>query len=72
MDLHRRVIGNADPHWMYDLAAMMIPLESHSFTGIRRASFYIASDPIFDLVEEKGRFADSETDELAIDARWSL
>ena len=60
--------GNSTHLWMYDFAALKALLEDVGFVGIRRCEFGDASDGMFALVEDHGRFFDGGERELAIEA----
>jgi SAM-dependent methyltransferase len=60
--------GDSAHLWMYDFAALKAPLEEAGFTGVRRCELGDASDPMFALVEDEGRFFDRGELELAIEA----
>jgi hypothetical protein len=55
--------------WMYDLALMSHLLTEAGFVDIRRCDFHDSSDPMFEKVEDRGRFYDSGERELAMQAR---
>ena len=66
--LMRDHCGNSTHLWMYDFAALKALLEDAGFVGIRRCEFGDASDGMFALVEDHGRFFDGGERELAIEA----
>ena len=67
--LLRSAFGNSGHMWMYDLALMSRLLEEAGFADIRRCDFCDSGDPMFDKVEDRGRFYDSGERELAMQAR---
>ena len=54
---------------MHDEASMTRLLRDAGFVAIRRCQFGDAQDPMFNRVEEHGRFFDTGHAELAIEAR---
>jgi hypothetical protein len=64
----RAVYGNTAHRWMYDYGLMANLLQTAGFSGIRRCRFGDAADPMFALVEDRGRFHDGDYDEVAIEA----
>jgi len=64
----RHRLGNSAHLWMYDFAALKELLETAGFVGVRRCEFGDCSDPMFGLVEDKGRFFEASERELAIEA----
>ena len=54
--------------WMYDFAALKALLEQAGFVDVRHCELGDASDAMFALVEDKGRFSESDERELAIEA----
>jgi hypothetical protein len=67
--LLRSAFGNSRHMWMYDLALMSRLLTEAGFVDIRRCDFHDSGDPMFEKVEERGRFHDSGERELAMQAR---
>jgi hypothetical protein len=57
---------------MYDFASLTPQLEAAGFVVIRRCELGDASDRMFDLVEDRGRFFDDGDRELAIEAAAPL
>ena len=55
----RRVFGNSAHLWMWDAMSMSNALVSVGFTDIRKCKFGDSGDPMFDLVEDFGRFEDA-------------
>jgi len=51
-----RFFSNAAHLWMWDEPALKTNLARHGFTNIRRCSFGDCEDPMFNLVEDAGRF----------------
>lgn len=49
-------LGNSRHLWMWDYKSIQNELERAGFQAIRRAKFGDSSDPMFELVEEKGRW----------------
>lgn len=49
-------IGNAHHLWMWDTKSLSMELEDAGFRDIRACSFNDASDKMFELVEDAGRF----------------
>ena len=66
--LVRDYYGNSTHLWMYDFAALKALLEQVGFTGIRKCELGDASDVMFTLIEDHGRFFESGERELAIEA----
>jgi predicted SAM-dependent methyltransferase len=67
--LLRAAFGNADHRWLYDEPLLAGLLTKAGFVGIRRCSIGDGGDPMFDHVEDKGRFYDHGEAELALEAR---
>ena len=67
--LLRNTFGHNRHLWMYDFELLRTLLEQAGFIGIRRCSFHDSGDPMFDAVEDEGRFFDSGSPELAIEVR---
>lgn len=65
----REKVGRSAHLWMWDFNSLAAALRHAGFGDIRRASFGDAADPMFALVEERGRFVDGDLVELAIEAR---
>lgn len=65
----RALFGNADHLWMWDYAGMKGELERAGFTQVRRAALGDSREPMFDRVEDEGRFFDNGRAEVAIEAR---
>ena len=57
----REVFGNSRHLWMWDERSLTKALSEAGFTDIRRCQFGDCSDPVFQSVEEMGRFVDGET-----------
>ena len=51
-------MGNSAHLWMWDEEAMMIELINAGFRQSRRAHYGDSKDPMFKLVEDKGRWQD--------------
>jgi SAM-dependent methyltransferase len=66
--LARRQFGRGEHLWMYDFGAVRSLLEASGFTGVRRCEIGDSGDPMFALVEDRGRFFDSGQPELAVEA----
>lgn len=64
----REYFGRSAHLWMYDFPCLKGKLEETGFSAIRRCEFGDATDKMFDLVEERGRFFDHGERELAIEA----
>jgi SAM-dependent methyltransferase len=67
--LLRSALGNSGHRWLYDAALMTTLLTDAGFVDIKRCAFNDSGDPMFDRVEDKGRFFDSGEAELALQAR---
>lgn len=65
--LRRRYSLNAHL-WMYDYASLKAQLEEAGFAAVRPCEPGDADDPMFALVEDRGRFFDGGERELAIEA----
>ena len=66
---HARAYFGHSPHlWMYDFDSLKAGLEDVGFVAIRRCDLGDASDRMFDLVEEPGRFFHGGERELAVEA----
>jgi SAM-dependent methyltransferase len=65
-----RVLGNSHHLWMWDFTSMERALEVAGFTAIRRCRRGDSGDPMFDKVEEEGRFVEEDSGivELAVQA----
>ena len=48
--------GNSRHRWMWDFSSLHYELKKIGFQNIRRAQFGDAKDPMFRLVEQKGRW----------------
>lgn len=70
--LARNCFGHSAHLWMYDFASLTPQLEAAGFVAIRRCELGDASDRMFDLVEDRGRFFDDGDRELAIEAAAPL
>jgi SAM-dependent methyltransferase len=68
----RAQIGNTAHLWMWDYPSMEQELKSAGFVDIRRAEIGDSADPMFDRVEERGRFFDGDIVETAVEARKPL
>ena len=60
-----RWLTTSEHQWMWDAPSLRKALEAHGFKMIRSCNFGDCEDPIFSLVEAKGRFANA----VAIEAR---
>jgi SAM-dependent methyltransferase len=49
-------LQTSEHRWMWDELSMSHALKEHGFTQIRRCSFGDCADPLFALVEDRGRF----------------
>lgn len=49
-------LGNSQHLWMWDYKAMHAELTNAGFTDVRRASFGDSPDPMFAMVEDRGRW----------------
>ena len=67
--LLRTAFGNSAHRWLYDAELLTRLLSEAGFTALRRCTFGDSGDPMFDRVEDMGRFFDSGEAELAIEAR---
>jgi predicted SAM-dependent methyltransferase len=65
----RAGLGNSGHTWMYDEAAMRKRLAEAGFVDVRRCDIGDSGDPMFDSVEDRGRFYESGERELALEAR---
>ena len=67
----RSGIGNSDHLWMWDETSMIEELKRAGFSQIRRCEIGDSGIPMFDAVEERARFYDTERNirECAIEAR---
>ena len=45
--------------WMWDSQSLKTALEQHGFKDVRRCEFGDCTDPMFQLVEDRGRFEDA-------------
>lgn len=68
MALLRTAFGSGHM-WMYDYATMTRLLANAGFVDIRHCEMGDSGDPMFDKVEDRGRFIDSGERELALQAR---
>src|SRR5262249_50061800 len=64
MALIRHCLGKNAHLWMYDFAALKALLEQVGFAGVRRCELGDADDPMFAVVEDRGRFFDGGEREL--------
>lgn len=60
----RAYLGNSPHLWMWDYKGLTMELEQAGFQMIRRCRFHDAQDPLFEKVEDAGRFENA----LAIEA----
>lgn len=67
--LLRAAFGNSAHRWLYDAPLLMKLLQEAGFTEIRRCEIHDSGDPMFDLIEDIGRFQDSGELELALEGR---
>jgi hypothetical protein len=58
-------LGNSKHRWMWDALSMSHALKEHGFTQVRKCAFGDSADPMFGLVEDRGRFERA----VAIEAR---
>lgn len=65
----RYALGNSGHRWLYDAELMSALLAEAGFVNIRRCTFGDSGDPMFDRVEDKGRFFDAGEAELALEGR---
>jgi hypothetical protein len=67
----REGFGNSDHLWMWDEASISLELRRAGFRQIRRCDIGDSGLPIFDVVEDKSRFYDTQLNirECAMDAR---
>lgn len=64
----RAAFGFSGHRWMYDEASMAAVLTAAGFAGVRRCAFGDSGDPMFDRVEDRGRFFHEGVPELAMQA----
>jgi hypothetical protein len=57
--LLRGWLGNSAHLWMWDYKSIAVELENAGFINIRRAAFGDSGDPMFELVEDQGRWQHS-------------
>ena len=64
------LLGRSIHLWMWDFLSMRQALEDAGFTSVRRCQLGDSSDPMFNDVEDEGRFFDHDRDiaELAVEA----
>jgi SAM-dependent methyltransferase len=67
--LLRSTFGHSGHLWMYDEALMSALLHQAGFIDIKRCTFGDSGNPMFDTVEDRGRFFDDGNPELAMQAR---
>lgn len=65
MGLARRLFNTSEHLWMWDELSLRSALEKHGFDQIRRSRFGDCEDPMFERVEEAGRFENA----VAMEAR---
>jgi predicted SAM-dependent methyltransferase len=65
----RATFGHSGHRWMYDFELMSQLLEQAQFVEIRRSKFHDSGDPMFDAVEDRGRYFEDGAAELAMQAR---
>lgn len=65
----RGMFGNSGHLWMYDRALMGKLLTEAGFVDVRPSKFQDSGEPMFDLVENQGRFMDSGNEEASLQAR---
>jgi hypothetical protein len=67
----REQLGNSRHLWMWDFASMSSKLMDAGFVDIRRCEFNDSEDPMFQQVEDLGRFLDTTYNirELAMECR---
>jgi predicted SAM-dependent methyltransferase len=63
------LFGQSDHLWMWDEFSMRKALVDSGFGQVRRCEIGDSGDPMFDLVEDPGRFFDAGFPELAFEAR---
>jgi SAM-dependent methyltransferase len=56
LGLLRSWLGNSAHLWMWDYKSIKVELEKAGFVNIRRAEFGDSGDPMFNLVEDLGRW----------------
>ena len=54
--LLRAALGNSRHLWMWDYESLAEELGRIGFKGIRRASYHDSADPMFNVVEDEGRW----------------
>lgn len=67
--LLRSLFGHSGHLWMYDRELIADLLQQAGFVDVRPCEFHDSGDPIFDLVEDRGRFFDDGEPEAAMQAR---
>jgi len=67
--LLRSLFGNSGHLWMYDRELIADLLQQAGFVDVRPCEFHDSGDPMFDLVEDRGRFFDGGEAEVAMQAR---
>lgn len=65
MGLGKKLFNTSSHLWMWDKYSMSAALAGHGFQSIRPCSFGDCEDPMFSIVEDKGRFDKA----VAIEAR---
>jgi hypothetical protein len=63
------LFGGSTHRWMWDEFAMREALFNAGFEDVRRCEIGDSGDPMFDLVEDRGRFSDNGFAELAFQAK---
>ena len=64
LDKIRRIFGNSQHLWMYDYKSMSEELEIAGFKKIKKCNFGDSQIKVFEEVEEKDRFIDSDNDDM--------
>jgi hypothetical protein len=69
VDSAREYFGKSAHLWMYDFDGLKRLLDSAGFCSVRLSELGDSSDPMFDRVEDRGRYFEGNERELAISAR---
>ncbi len=65
----RYALSNSSHRWLYDEQLMSAMLAKAGFVNSCRCTFNVSGAPMFDQVEDSGRFFDAGEAELALEAR---
>jgi len=55
----RAALGNSRHLWMWDYESLAEELDHKGFKGIRRAGYHDSADPMFNGIEDEGRWVDN-------------